>query len=147
MRKRLLLNSQKFPFEYLFKTREYLFKTCERSIPAVGIAKYGPLMEPIRMLQKALLTNLQFCTQFCLVSQERLPGLHVLTQSCGSIAGLTVLCVLFTSCLRWRFVLMIQRPPSSPTYRRSHWLLGYLRMKECGGSGNQLIRKFRLRYV
>ena len=30
----------------------------------------------------------------------------------------------------------------SPTCKRSHWLLGYLRMSECEESGNQLTREF-----
>ena len=37
---------------------------------------------------------------------------------------------------------MIPRPPFSPTCKKWHWLLGYLRMSECEESGNQPISEF-----
>jgi len=40
---------------------------------------------------------------------------------------------------------MIPRPPFSPTYKRLHWLLGYLRTSEFEESGNQPTREFSLR--
>ena len=40
---------------------------------------------------------------------------------------------------------MIPGPPFSPTCKRLHWLLGYLRMSECEESGNQPTREFSLR--
>ena len=38
---------------------------------------------------------------------------------------------------------MIQKPPYSHTFRRSHWLLAYLRTRECEESGNQLTRMYK----
>ena len=40
---------------------------------------------------------------------------------------------------------MIPRPPFSLTYKRLHWLLGYLRTSECEESGNQPTREFSFR--
>ena len=42
---------------------------------------------------------------------------------------------------------MTPRPPYSHSYKKLHWLLGYLKVRECEESGNQLTRTFDLRFI